>query len=201
MKYDFLIEAYETERVKVLSVWSEFKDEDLPVRPLPGDPRGRSVHEQMVHQCVSEDAWFRSMLGIDVASPPLPRQETRHEFMVRYAEDSAKRLTALQEKSEEWWEAATRFFDVERTRAWVMLRRLTHTSHHRGQQMAMLRMLGRSLHSNYGPTADTGGLMQNHAPTIYAYDSVAALLDAEAGGGRKAPLPASDGQRITERPD
>ena len=37
--------------------------------------------------------------------------------------------------------------------------------------MAMLRMLGRDLHSNYGPTADTGGLMQDHAPTIYAYSS------------------------------
>ena len=34
MTYDFLIDTYETERVKVLSVWSEFTDEDLPVRPL-----------------------------------------------------------------------------------------------------------------------------------------------------------------------
>jgi uncharacterized damage-inducible protein DinB len=42
-----------------------------------------------------------------------------------------------------------------RSRPWVMTRRLTHTSHHRGQQMAMLRMLGRELHSNYGSTADT----------------------------------------------
>ena len=98
MKYDFLIEGYESERVKVLSVWSEFKDEDLPVRPLQGDPRGRSVHEQMVHQCVSEDAWFRSMLGIDVDGPPLPQQETRIEFMKRYAEDSGKRLAALRDK-------------------------------------------------------------------------------------------------------
>jgi uncharacterized damage-inducible protein DinB len=201
MKYDFLIDAYESERVKVLSVWSEFKDEDLPVRPLQGDPRGRSVHEQMVHQCVSEDAWFRSMLDIDVSSPPLPRQETRIEFMKRYAEDSAKRLTALRERSEGWWEGSTRFFDVDRTRAWVMMRRLTHTSHHRGQQMAMLRMLGRSLHSNYGPTADTGGLMQNHAPTIYAYGSVEALLEAEDRGGRKAPLPKPVGQPVTERPE
>ena len=201
MKYDFLIEAYESERVKVLSVWSEFKDEDLPVRPLQGDRRGRSVHEQMVHQCVSEDAWFRSMLDIDVNSPPLPQHETRIEFMKCYAEDSAKRLTALRERAESWWEGATRFFDVERTRAWVMMRRLTHTAHHRGQQMAMLRMLGRSLHSNYGPTADTGGLMQNHAPTIYAYDSVAALLDAEDCGGHKAALPKPDGQAVTERPE
>ena len=33
MAYDFLIDTYETERVKVVSVWSEFSDEDLPVRP------------------------------------------------------------------------------------------------------------------------------------------------------------------------
>lgn len=201
MKYDFLIDAYESERIKVLSVWSEFKDEDLPVRPLQGDPRGRSVHEQMVHQCVSEDAWFRSMLHIDVDSPPLPEHETRTWFMKRYAEDSAKRLAALRDRSESWWEEPTRFFDVERTRAWVMMRRLTHTSHHRGQQIAMLRMLGRSLHSNYGPTADTGGLMQNHAPTIYAYGSVEAMLAGEDRGGRKAPLPKPAGRPVTERPD
>ena len=42
--------------------------------------------------------------------------------------------------------------------------------------MAMLRMLGHDLHSNYGPTADTGGLMQNHAPTIYAYPNADALF-------------------------
>ena len=50
------------------------------------------MREQMVHQCVSEDNWFRSMLGIDVGAPPLPRSETRFEFIKRYAEDSAKRL-------------------------------------------------------------------------------------------------------------
>ena len=50
MKYDFLVETYETERIKVLSVWSEFHDEDLTVRPNATDRRGRSVHEQMVHQ-------------------------------------------------------------------------------------------------------------------------------------------------------
>ena len=70
MKYDFLVDTYETECLKVVSVWSEFKDDDLPVRPRQGDPRGRSVHEQMVHQCVSEDMWFRDMLGIDVGAAP-----------------------------------------------------------------------------------------------------------------------------------
>ena len=185
MKYNFLIETYETERIKVISVWSEFKDADLPVRPRSDDPRGRSVHEQMVHQCVSEDLWFRNMLGIDFGAPPLPHSETRLEFMKRYAEDSGKRLAALQGKNEPWWEGQTTFFSVQRSRAWVMTRRMNHTSHHRGQLIAMLRMLGRDLHSNYGSTADTGGLMQNHAPTIYAYDSLAALLKGEAQGGAK----------------
>jgi hypothetical protein len=65
--------------------------------------------------------------------------------------------------------------------------------------MAMLRMLGHDLHSNYGPTADTGGLMQNHAPTIYAYDSLDTMLTAEAAGGAKAKLPGSTGKAVTER--
>ena len=200
MRYAFLVETYATERVKVVSVWSEFRDEDLPVRPRDDDPRGRSVHEQMVHQCVSEDLWFRNMLGIDVGAPPLPKQEARLEFMKQYAEDSGKRLAALLKKDEKWWEDDAKFFDVQRSRAWVLTRRMTHTSHHRGQLMAMLRMLGRDLHSNYGPTADTGGLMQNHAPTIYAYRTLEELLDREARGGTKAKLPGSGGKAVTERP-
>ena len=200
MRYAFLVETYSTERVKVVSVWSEFRDGDLPMRPRQGDPRGRSVHEQMVHQCVSEDLWFRNMLGIDVGAPPLPAQETRLEFIKRYAEDSGKRLAVLLQKDERWWEDDAKFFDVQRSRAWVMVRRLTHTSHHRGQLMAMLRMLGRELHSNYGPTADTGGLMQNHAPTIYAYGSMEALIAGEMAGGAKAELPGAGGKAVTERP-
>ena len=196
MRYAFLVETYETERIKVLSVWSEFRDQDLPVRPRSDDPRGRSVHEQMVHQCVSEDLWFRNMLGIDVGAPPLPASETRMAFIKRYAEDSGKRLLALREKPEDWWEAESRFFDVPRSRAWIMVRRISHTSHHRGQLMAMLRMLGREIHSNYGPTADTGGLMQNHAPTIYAYGTIEELL-AE---GEKTRLPGSGAKAVTERP-
>lgn len=200
MKYEFLVDTYGSECIKVVGVWSEFKDDDLLVRPRQADPRGRSVHEQMVHQCVSEDLWFRNMLGIDVAAPPLPHEETRLEFIKRYAEDSGKRLDVLREQREPWWEAEARFFDVRRSRAWIMTRRMTHTSHHRGQLMAMLRMLGHDVHSNYGPTADTGGLMQNQAPTIYAYPSLDALFKGEAAGGAKAALPGALGKPVTERP-
>jgi uncharacterized damage-inducible protein DinB len=201
MKYLFLIDSYATERVKVLSAWSMFRDEELPVRPNSSDARGRSVHEHMVHQCVSEDFWFRKILGIDVGAPPLPAREVRWEFMARYAEDSGKRLAVLRDQEEPWWEETVSFFDVPRSRAWVMTRRMTHTSSHRGQLLAMLRMLGHDMHSTYGPTADTGGLMQNHAPTIYAYQSLETLLQAEAHGGSKSALPPRTDRPVTERPD
>ncbi len=88
------------------------------------------------------------------------------EFIKRYVEDSGNRLAALREKRESWREEDTNFFDVRRSRAWIMTRRMTHMSHHRGQLMAMLRMLGHDLHSNYGPTADTGGLLQDHQADV-----------------------------------
>ena len=200
MRYGFLVETYETERLKVLGVWSMFRDEDLPVRPRATDRRGRSVHEQMVHQCVGEDLWFRTMLGIGTREPALPEVEQRLDFIERYATSSAERLDALRSQPESWWEGETRFFDAARSRAWVVVRRIAHTSHHRGQQTAVLRMLGRDLHSNYGPTADTGGLMRDHAPVIYAYPSIEELLAGERAGGRKTPLPGPGERPPTERP-
>ncbi len=200
MRYQFLIDTYETERLKVLSVWSMFGDDDLPLRPHPSDRRGRSLHEQMVHQLVSEDLWFRTILGIDVGAPPLPAEETRLGFIRRYAEASGKRLEVLRATKEDWWEGEVAFFDTRRSRAWVMVRRIAHTSHHRGQQMALLRMLGRDLHSNYGPTADTGGLMQNDAPVIYPYGSLDDLLAGEVEGGCKTALPGPGDKPPTERP-
>jgi uncharacterized damage-inducible protein DinB len=199
MRYDFLIYTYETERLKVLSVWSEFQETDLPVRPSPSDGRGRSVLEHMVHQCVSEDGWFRTMLGIEIGRSALPERETRNDFIRRYAEDSAMRLRQLRQKDETWWEEEVSFFEVKRSRAWIMTRRIAHTTHHRGQQMAMLRMIGRDLHSNYGPTADTGGLPADHAPIIYAYDNVEQLLEGIEGRAQKHPLPGTGGRKVTER--
>src|SRR5260370_4974669 len=119
----------------------------------------------MVHKYMRENLWSVKMQEIDVSAPPLPATETRLEFMKRYAEDSEKRLAALRAKDDVWWESETKFFDVQRSRAWVIVRRIAHTPHHRGQQIAMLRMLGRDLHSNYRPTADTGGVMQKQTPT------------------------------------
>jgi len=117
--------------------------------------------------------------------------------MARYAEDSGKRLQALREKSEEWWEEIVSFFDVPRSRGWVMTRRIPYAAQHRGQLLAMLRVLGRDIHSTYGPTADTGGLMQHRAPTIYAYPSLEALLEGERAVARSGPCRCRVG---TQRP-
>ena len=200
MKYQFLIETYETEILKVVGVWSMFEDEDMPFRPHSTDPRGRSVHEHMIHQSVSEDFWFRAMLGIEVTNDPFPAEETRIGFTKCYAENAHKRLRALVGTLAAWWEEIVDFFEVKRSRAWVMTRRIAHTAHHRGQQTMLLRMLNRPLHSTYGPTADTGGLMQNNAPVIYAYADLETLLREEAAGRRKTPLPGPGTKSPTERP-
>ena len=201
MRYQFLVETYRTEIEKVLSVWAMFEDDDLPKRPNASDRRGRSVLEHLIHQCVSEHLWFRNMLGIRVTDEPLPRDETRRAFIKQYATHAVARLAALSDKDDGWWEDEVDFFEVKRSRAWIMTRRIAHTAHHRGQQLALLRVIGRDLHSTYGPTADTGGLMQDRAPVIYAYPDVATLLEEESGSRRKKPLPKRPDRPLTERPD
>jgi uncharacterized damage-inducible protein DinB len=166
-RYQFLVDTYETERLKVLSVWSMFHDEDLAVRPKADDDRGRSVLEHMVHQCTSENNWFRGMFQIEAVGAHLPAVETRAGFLECYARDSATRLEALRTKDDAWWEFEAAFFDVPRSRAWIMVRRIAHSAHHRGQQTALLRMLGREVFSTYGPTADTGGRVIYAEPGDY----------------------------------
>src|SRR5688572_5279315 len=93
--FSFLADTYETERLKILSVWSQIPDDQMRFRP---EPRARSPLEHMVHQCMSEDAWMRNMLGIDVGLPALPAHETRLAFIDHYASVSAARLVALRHK-------------------------------------------------------------------------------------------------------
>jgi uncharacterized damage-inducible protein DinB len=195
--YDFLADTFDSERLKTLSVWSAFTDADLEFRPAA---RIRSPHEHMVHQCVSEDAWMKNMLGIDTGQPALPQKEERLEFIRHYAALSAERLLRLREKPDEWWSETTKFFEVERPKSWIMLRRLTHSAHHRAQLVVYLRLLGRPVYSTYGPTADTGGLPADKAPTVYRYESIDALVRLEAEGGDFPLLPGPGGNNPTERP-
>lgn len=195
--FDFLADTYETERLKTLSVWSVFRDEDMEFRPAA---RIRTPHEHMVHQCMSEDNWFKSMLAIDTGRPPLPQQETRLEFLRHYAALSGQRLAMLRGKEESWFNETMTFFDVPRSRSWILLRRLTHSAHHRAQMTVYLRLLGLPLYSTYGPSADTGGLPVNQSRTIYRYSNVDDLLKAEADGGRWPELPGPGEKSPTERP-
>ena len=197
MAYEFLADTYETERLKTLSVWSQFRDDDLSLRP---EPRARTPREHMVHQCVSEDLWMTRMLGIDIGLPQLPVPETRLGFLEHYAEASRRRLEGLRAASPGWFDEEKTFFDVRRSRAWVLVRRIAHSAHHRGQLTVYLRLLNQALYSTYGPTADTGGLFTSGARIIYRYSSVEELLEQERNGGTHWPLPGPGGAAATERP-
>lgn len=196
-RYDFLLETYATERLKTLSVWTQIHDDDLDFRP---EPRARTPREHFVHQCLSEDGWMRTMLGITVPGAPLPPEETRVAFLEWYAAATAERLRQLEGQPDAWFEGSTRFFDVDRSRAWVLTRRMTHSAHHRGQLTIYLRLKTQALYSTYGPTADTGGLAPNGARVIYRYPDVPSLLDAERRGGVWPPLPGPGDKAPTERP-
>ena len=150
--YGFLLDTYETEILKITGFWASFPATSMDYRP---HPKSRSVLEQMEHQVQSEGRWMKAMLGIDTGDPN-PAQRTKEGFIEKYRADATRRLELLRAKSDEWWRENTQFFDVTRTRAWVMTRRIAHSSHHRGELVVYLRLVGELVPSVYGPTADTG---------------------------------------------
>lgn len=150
--YSFLLDTYETEAMKITGIWSAFPDSAMDYRP---HPKSRSVIEQMEHQVQSEGRWMKTMLGIDTGDPN-PVVRTKSGYLIKYKADAQSRLTMLQTKPDEWWREITSFFDVPRSRAWVMTRRIDHSAHHRGQLVVYLRILDVKVPSVYGPTADTG---------------------------------------------
>lgn len=159
-KYAFLIDTYESEILKITGTWDAFPEDAMKFRPAT---KSRTVLEQFEHQLKSEGGWMRDMLGIDVGEI-LPAEYTQRGFVEKYRSDAEKRLAILREKPDAWWEETTRFFDVPRSRAWVLVRRMNHASHHRGQLVVYLRLLERPVPSVYGPTADTDGKV------IYKFD-------------------------------
>lgn len=197
MDFDFLLDTYDTERLKTLTVWSQFDECDLDFRP---EPRARTPREHMVHQCVSEEGWMRKMLEVPSTLSALPLEESRRGFVAHYAAASDERLAWLRAQPAGWFREEAHFFEVPRSRAWILARRITHSAHHRGQLVAYLRLMGKSLYSTYGPTADTGGLPVNGATVLYPYPSLAALLEAQRSGAATPALPGPGRNAPTERP-
>lgn len=150
--YAFLLDTYETEILKTVGIWAAFPETSMEFRPAA---KSRSVIEQFEHQVQSEGRWMREMLGIDTGDPN-PAKRTKAGFIEKYSADARRRLAELRGKTDGWWAETTTFFDVPRSRAWVMLRRLSHSAHHRGQLIVYLRVLEVRVPSVYGPTADTG---------------------------------------------
>lgn len=199
-RYAFLVETFATEILKVLSVWSMAAEHELDLRPRDGDRRGRTLREHMVHQCQSEHGWFANMFGIVAPGDVLPTELSKLAFLQHYAAAAEFRRAALERKDDAWWEHDAPFFEVSKSRSWIMTRRIAHTAHHRGQQTTLLRMFGKDLHSTYGPTADTGGLAKDKPPVVYPYRDVASLLAGESQGGDKRALPSGVDRPVTELP-
>jgi len=150
--YAFLLDAYETEILKTAGIWAAFPDDAMNFRPAE---KSRTVLEQMDHQIQSEGGWMVKMLGIDIGDFQ-PAEKTKSGYIAQYTADAAKRLAILRAKPESWWRESAAFFNVQRSRAWIFTRRLNHSTHHRGQLIVYLRLLGARVPSVYGPTADTG---------------------------------------------
>jgi len=150
--FDFLLDIYETEILKITGIWKQFPDSAMDFRP---HPKSRTVLEQMQHQVQSEGRWMKTMLGIDTGDPN-PAVNTKSAFIEKYQADATRRLQLLKQQNDAWWREIVTFFDVPRSRAWIFTRRINHSTHHRGQLIVYLRLLELPVPSVYGPTADTG---------------------------------------------
>lgn len=60
--YDFLLQTYETEILKITGLWHAFPQSAADFRPAL---KSRTVIEQMEHQVQSEGRWMKVMLDID----------------------------------------------------------------------------------------------------------------------------------------
>ena len=158
--YGFLLDTYETEILKVTGIWSAFPESQMDYRP---HPKSRSVIEQMEHQVQSEGRWMKTILSIDTGEPD-PDEKSKQGFIEKYRADAYRRLEIMRGKPDEWWQEPANFFDVIRSHAWVLTRRMNHSTHHRGMLTVYLRLLDIPLPSVYGPTADTDGKV------IYSFD-------------------------------
>ena len=151
--FQHLLNTYASETNKVCTVWLQFATEDMPFRP---HDRSSTVAEIMKHQLLSERRFFGEFLGLPepAASDVLPKETTPAAYTNRLVELAVPRLSFIANKDQAWWLEQKPFFDVVRQRIWIFWRRVLHTAHHRTQLTVYLRLLGKTVPSTYGPTAD-----------------------------------------------
>ena len=152
--FQHLLDTYASETSKVISVWREFRPEDMGFR---AGERSSSVLDIMKHQLLSERRFFAEFIGLAGEPEPaavLPQELTPAAFWQRDEELCKPRLERMATRDKTWWLEVVPFFDVRRQRIWVFWRRVLHTAHHRTQLSVSLRLLGRRVPSSYGPTAD-----------------------------------------------
>ena len=147
------LDTYASETNKVVSVWREFRDDDLAFRP---HERASTVGDILRHQLLSERRFFGEFIDAPEPAPTavLPAVLTVQSASERLVALAVPRLAFLAAQRSEWWLETVAFFDVRRTRAWVFWRRVLHTAHHRTQLTVYLKMMGRPVPATYGPTAD-----------------------------------------------
>jgi len=152
--FQHLLDTYASETSKVISVWREFSPADMAFKPAE---RSSSVADVMKHQLLSERRFFAEFIGLPGEPEPgavVPSDPTPAAFCGRNEELCKPRLERMAGRDQAWWLEVVPFFDVRRQRVWVFWRRVLHTAHHRTQLSVYLRLLGKRVPSNYGPTAD-----------------------------------------------
>jgi uncharacterized damage-inducible protein DinB len=148
-----LLDVYASEINKTASVWRAFDTATLAFRP---HPKSTAVGDIFKHELLSGRRFFGEFLGLpepDAASV-VPDPMTADAAVARLGDLARARLPNLARGSREWWDEQVKFFDVERSRAWVFWRRILHSAHHRTQLTVYLRLLDRPVPPIYGPTAD-----------------------------------------------
>jgi uncharacterized damage-inducible protein DinB len=152
--FQHLLDTYASETSKVITVWHEFRPEDMGFKPAE---RSSSVLDIMKHQLLSERRFFAEFIGLGGEPEPgalMPQELTPAAFCRRQEELCRPRLQRMAGRELAWWMEEVPFFDVRRQRIWVFWRRVLHTAHHRTQLSVYLRLLGKSVPPSYGPTAD-----------------------------------------------
>lgn len=152
--FQHLLDTYASETSKVVSLWRMFTPQELAFKPAE---RSSTVLDIMKHQLLSERRFFAEFIGLGdepEAAALMPAELTPAAFARRHEELCKPRLARMAGRDEAWWLEVVPFFDVRRQKIWVFWRRVLHTAHHRTQLSVYLRLLGKTVPSSYGPTAD-----------------------------------------------